>query len=82
VSLSRVCQQQSKRAQARQLLADIYGWFTDGFDTADLQESQGVARRVVMILPRLVYPASRAGETEYPAVFREALVKPKRMEAF
>ena len=29
-----------QRAEARELLAPIYGWFTEGFDTADLQETQ------------------------------------------
>jgi predicted ATPase len=40
MSLSRLWQQQGKRDEARQLLAPIYGWFTDGFDTADLQEAR------------------------------------------
>jgi TOMM system kinase/cyclase fusion protein len=40
VSLSRLWQQQGKRAEARELLASIYGWFTEGFDTADLQEAR------------------------------------------
>ena len=40
MSLSRLWQQQDKRAQAAQLLAPIYGWFTEGFDTADLQEAK------------------------------------------
>src|SRR5256885_21203 len=34
--LSRLWQQQGKRAEALQLLARVYGWFTEGFDTADL----------------------------------------------
>jgi predicted ATPase len=38
MSLSRLWQRQGKRDEARQLLAPIYGWFTEGFDTADLQE--------------------------------------------
>jgi predicted ATPase/class 3 adenylate cyclase len=40
MSLSRLWQQQAKRAAARELLAPIYGWFTEGFDTADLQEAK------------------------------------------
>jgi predicted ATPase len=40
LSLSRLWQQQGKRAAARELLAPIYGWFTEGFDTADLREAQ------------------------------------------
>jgi predicted ATPase len=40
MSLSRLGQRQGKRAEARQLLAPIYGWFTEGFDTPDLQEAK------------------------------------------
>jgi predicted ATPase len=40
MSLSRLWQSQSKPQEARQLLAEIYGWFTEGFDTADLQEAK------------------------------------------
>jgi predicted ATPase len=39
ISLSRLWQQQGKRAEACALLAPIYGWFTEGFDTADLLEA-------------------------------------------
>jgi TOMM system kinase/cyclase fusion protein len=39
-SLSRLWQRQGKRAAAHELLAPIYGWFTEGFDTADLQEAR------------------------------------------
>jgi predicted ATPase len=42
MSLSRLWQQQGKRDEARQLLAPIYGWFTEGFDTADLQEAKAL----------------------------------------
>jgi adenylate cyclase len=41
-SLARLWQRQGKRAEAYQLLADIYGWFTEGFDTADLQEAKAL----------------------------------------
>jgi predicted ATPase len=40
MSLARLWQQQGKRAEAYELLAPIYGWFTEGFDTADLQEAR------------------------------------------
>jgi tetratricopeptide (TPR) repeat protein len=40
ISLSRLWQRQGKRAEARQMLAEIYGWFTEGFDTADLKEAK------------------------------------------
>jgi predicted ATPase len=40
MSLSRLWQQQGKQEEAHQLLAEIYGWFTEGFDTADLQEAK------------------------------------------
>ena len=42
MSLSRLWQQQGKQAEARELLAPVYGWFTEGFDTADLQEAKAL----------------------------------------
>jgi len=42
MSLARLWQQQGQRAEARELLAPIYGWFTEGFDTADLQEAKAL----------------------------------------
>jgi len=42
MSLSRLWQQQGKRDAARQLLAEVYHWFTEGFDTADLQEAKAL----------------------------------------
>jgi predicted ATPase len=42
MSLSRLWQQQGKRAAARQVLAEVYGWFTEGFDTPDLQEAKAL----------------------------------------
>jgi predicted ATPase len=41
-SLSRLWQQQGKRVEAHQLLAEIYGWFTEGFDTPDLQDAKAL----------------------------------------
>jgi predicted ATPase len=41
-SLARLWQRQGKRAEARELLAPIYGWFTEGFETADLQEAKAL----------------------------------------
>ena len=40
VSLARLWQRQGKRAAAQQMLAEVYGWFTEGFDTVDLQEAK------------------------------------------
>ena len=40
MSLSRLWQQQGKQEEAHQLLAEIYAWFTEGFDTADLKEAK------------------------------------------
>ena len=46
MSLSRLWQQQGKREKARKLLAEIYGWFTEGFDTKDLQEAKGLLEKL------------------------------------
>ena len=42
LSLSRLWQQQGKREAALQVLAPVYGWFTEGVDTADLQEAKAL----------------------------------------
>jgi predicted ATPase len=42
VSLCRLWQQQGKCDAARELLAGVYGWFTEGFETADLQEARAL----------------------------------------
>jgi len=41
-SLARLWQQQGKQAEAQALLAPVYGWFTEGFDTVDLQEAKAL----------------------------------------
>jgi len=42
MSLSRLWQRQGKKEEARQMLAEIYNWFTEGFDTRDLQEAKAL----------------------------------------
>jgi predicted ATPase len=42
MSMSRLWQKQGKKDEARQLLAETYGWFTEGFDTKDLQEAKAL----------------------------------------
>jgi predicted ATPase len=48
IELSRLWQQQGKREEAHQLLAELYGWFSEGFETADIQEG----RRLLETLAR------------------------------
>jgi adenylate cyclase len=40
MSLARLWQRQGKRDAAQQVLSEVYGWFTESFDTADLQEGK------------------------------------------
>jgi predicted ATPase len=42
MSLARLWQQQGKQAEVHEILASVYGWFTEGFDTADLQDAQAL----------------------------------------
>ena len=42
VSLARLWSEQGKRAEARELLAPIYAWFTEGFDTSDLKQARAL----------------------------------------
>jgi predicted ATPase len=46
VSLARLWQQQGKQDQARRMLADIYAWFTEGFDTIDLQQAHALLQEL------------------------------------
>jgi predicted ATPase len=42
MSLARLWQQQGKREEAHEMVAAIYNWFTEGFDTKDLQEAKAL----------------------------------------
>jgi predicted ATPase len=46
MSLSRLRQRQGKRAEAHELLAPIYGWFTEGVDTADLRKAKALVEEL------------------------------------
>jgi hypothetical protein len=46
MSLCRLYQQQGRPAEARPLLAQAYGWFTEGFDTPDLQEAKALLEQL------------------------------------
>ena len=47
MSLGRLWQRQGERDTARQLLASVYGWFTEGFDTADIQDARALLESLV-----------------------------------
>ena len=42
MSMARLCLDQGKRDEARELLAPVYGWFTEGFDTLDPKEARAL----------------------------------------
>jgi predicted ATPase len=46
-SLARLWQQQGNRAEAHKLLSDVYNWFTEGFDTKDLQEAKMLIEELI-----------------------------------
>jgi predicted ATPase len=46
VSLARLWGEQGRRAEARDLLAPVYGWFSEGFDTADMKEAKALLDRL------------------------------------
>jgi predicted ATPase len=47
MSLARLWRAQGKQQQARDLLAPVYGWFTEGFDTLDLKEAKALLGSLV-----------------------------------
>ena len=42
MSLARLLAKQGRRAEARAMLAEVYNWFTEGFDTADLKDAKAL----------------------------------------
>jgi len=46
MSLARLWQRQGKTAEAHQMLSEIYHWFTEGFDTKDLQEAKALVEEL------------------------------------
>jgi predicted ATPase len=64
VSLGRLWQRQGKRIAAHQLVAEVYEWFTEGFDTADLQEAQ-------TLLAELAYGSPAPPRAELIGIGRE-----------
>ena len=63
MSLARLWQQQGKRAEACELLAPIYGWFTEGWDTADLRDARALLADLAwepLASPRDVPPSPHA----------------------
>ena len=47
MSMARLWRDQGKPQQARELLAPVYGWFTEGFDTRDLKEAKALLEELV-----------------------------------
>ena len=46
MSMARLWRDQGKREEARELLAPVYGWFTEGFDTLDLKEAKALLEKL------------------------------------
>lgn len=49
MSLARLWHRQGKRAEAARMLAEIYGWFTEGFDTADLRDAKALLNELITV---------------------------------
>ena len=57
MSRARLWRDQGKWQQARELLAPVYGWFTEGFDTRDLKEAKALLDTLAPQLPSPTKPA-------------------------
>ena len=66
MGLSRLWQQQGKTEEARKLLSEIYGWFTEGFDTADLKEAKALLEELEE-QPHVTRREKRKGGKKRPA---------------
>lgn len=51
--MARLWRDQGKRDEARELLAPVYGWFTEGFDTLDLKEAKALLDELEHVPPEL-----------------------------
>jgi predicted ATPase len=49
MSLARLLDQQQRRDEARAMLAEIYNWFTEGFDTADLKDAKALLDELIAL---------------------------------
>jgi predicted ATPase len=58
MSLARLWRDQGKVQQAHELMAPVYGWFTEGFDTRDLKEAKALLEELAL----LTAPISRVGD--------------------
>ncbi len=69
ISLARLWRGQRKSTAARQLLGDLYGWFTEGFETADLRDATALLDELAKPSPRSRHPRQRGGRrsSERPA---------------
>jgi predicted ATPase len=56
MSLTRLYQKQDRQAEARPMLAECYDWFTEGFDTPDLQEAKALLKQVWLMRPNRCSP--------------------------
>ena len=59
MSLARLRRDQGKSQQARELLAPVYGWFTEGFETSDFKEAKALLGELASQDMSIVCPTSR-----------------------
>ena len=62
MSLARLWRDQGKPQQARELLAPVYGWFTEGFDTRDLKEAKALLEELASKGPLSALKSFKVGE--------------------
>ena len=71
MSMARLWRDHSKRNEARDLLAPVYGWFTEGFDTLDLREAKALlgemrGRPPLTFVTRIISASADVGMAELP----------------
>ena len=55
-TLARLLRDKGRRVEARNLLAPVYGWFTEGFDTRDLKEAKALFDELAALPERTTFP--------------------------
>ena len=65
-SLARLWRDQGRRAEVHELLAPVYGWFTEGFDTADLKDAKELLEELAENARQQLAGVKLVGSNAYP----------------
>ena len=81
MSMARLWRDQGKRDEARDLLAPVYGWFTEGFDTLDLKEAKALLDELGVVSHRNGLLTSWMSEESDPRLYHAHVARNRLTES-